>query len=177
MADVVSDSPAEKSGIERGDIIIDFDGKNIKDSRDLPAKVAATPVGEEVKVTVLRDGKEKQLTVTVAKLSSDGPQFGKSSEPAKGKWGLQLHELSPQIEEQFNLQADQGVAVVGVEPGSAAAEAGIRQGDVIIEVNRKAVASVNDVIEKINKAEDKDHLLLLVQRQNGKFYLPLEQQG
>ncbi len=177
VADVVSDSPAEKSGIARGDIIITYDGKTIKDSRDLPAKVAATPVGEKVPVTILRDGKEKELTVTVARLSSDGPQFGKTAEPTKGKWGLQLHELTPQIGEQLQLKTDQGVAVVGVEPDSAAAEAGIRQGDVIIEVNRKAVASVDDVMKNINNAEDKDHLLLLVQRQNGKFYVPLEQQG
>jgi serine protease Do len=177
VADVVSGSPAEKSGIERGDIIIDFDGKTIKESHDLPVKVAATPVGEEVKVTVLRDGKEKQLTVNVAKLTPDGSHFGKSAESDKAKWGLQLHELNPQLEEQLGFQADQGVAVVGVEPDSAAAEAGIRKGDVIIEVNRKAVASVDEVKEKINQADDKDHLLLLVQRQNGKFYVPLEQQG
>ncbi len=127
--------------------------------------------------TVLRDGKEKQLSVTVTKLTSDGPHIGKSEEPGKGRWGLQLHELNPQVEEQLGFQADQGVAVVGVEPDSAAAEAGIRKGDVIIEVNRKAVASVDEVKEKINQADDKDHLLLLVQRQNGKFYVPLEQQG
>jgi serine protease Do len=177
VADVVAESPADKSGIERGDIIVNFNGKNIKDSQDLPAKVAATPVGEEAKVTVLRDGKEKQLVVTVGKLSSDNEHFASSSDSSKGKWGMQLHELSPQIEEQFHLKADQGVAVVGVEPGSAAAEAGIRQGDVIVEVNRKVVASVGDVKEEIKQAEDKDHLLLLVQRQSGKFYVPLEQQG
>jgi serine protease Do len=177
VADVVSGSPAEKSGIERGDIIIAFASRTIKDSHDLPVRVAATPVGEEVPVTVIRDGKETVLTVTVAKLTSDETHFAKSEEAAKGKWGLQLHELNPQVEEQLGLQADKGVAVVGVEPGSAADEAGIRQGDVIIEVNRGAVASVDDVKEKINQADDKDHLLLLVQRQNGKFYVPLEQQG
>jgi len=177
VADVVAGSPAEKSGIKRGDIIIDFNGKSIKESHDLPAKVAATPVGDDVEVTVLRDGKEKQLNVTVAKLTPSGPLFGKSAEPAKGKWGLQLHELNPQIEEQLGLQTEEGVAVVGVEPGSAAAEAGIRQGDVIIEVNRNTVASVDDVKNKIEQSDDKDHLLLLVQRQDGKFYVPLEQQG
>ncbi len=70
MADVVADSPAAKSGIERGDIIINFDGKSIKDSRDLSARVAGTPVGEKVQVTVLRDGDEKELSVTVGKACS-----------------------------------------------------------------------------------------------------------
>ncbi len=99
------------------------------------------------------------------------------SESAKGKWGLKLHDLNSQIEEQFGFKADQGVAVVGVEPDSAAAEAGIRQGDVIVEVNRKPVASVDDVKQQISQAKDKDRLLLLVQRDGGKFYVPLEQQG
>jgi serine protease Do len=177
VADVVADSPAEKSGLKRGDIIVDFDGKNIKDSHDLPVKVAATPVDEEVQITVLRDGKEQQLTVKVGKLASDESALGSSSEPAKGKWGMQLHELSPQMQERFGINADQGVAVVGVEPDSAAAEAGIRQGDVIVEVNRNTVQSIDDVKESISAAKDKDRLLLLVQRQNGKFYIPLEQQG
>ena len=177
VADVVPGSPAAKSGIERGDIITNFAGKTINESHDLPIKVAATPVGEEVLVTVMRDGKEKQLAVTVAKLITEGTHFGTSEESARGKWGLQLQELNPQVEEQLGLQADKGVAVVGVAPGSAADEAGIRQGDVIIEVNRTPVASVGEVKEKINQADDKDHLLLLVQRQNGKFYVPLEQRG
>lgn len=177
VADVVADSPAEKSGIERGDIIVGFDGKDIKDSQDLPVKVASTPVGEKVQITVLREGKQKQLSVKVGKLSSDDTDLGSLSKSEKGKWGLQLHELSPQIEERYGSKADQGVAVVGVAPGSAADEAGIRQGDVIVEVNRKPVASVSDVKEEIKQSEDKDHLLLLVQRQSGKFYVPLEQHG
>ena len=177
VADVIAGSPAEKSGLKRGDIIVDFDGKNIEDSHDLPVKVAATPVDEEVQVTVLRDGKEEQFLVKVGKLSSDETLLGSSSEPAKGKWGMQLHELSPQIEERYGVSADQGVAVVGVDPESAAAEAGIRRGDVIVEVNRNAVKSIDDVKNSISQAKDKDRLLLLVQRQNGKFYVPLEQQG
>jgi serine protease Do len=176
VADVVAGSPAEKSGLKRGDIIVDFDGKNIEDSHDLPVKVASTPVDEEVQVTILRDGKEEQLLVKVGKLSSDETLLGSSSEPAKGKWGMQLHELSPQMEERYGISAEQGVAVVGVDPESAAAEAGIRQGDVIVEVNRDAVKSIDDVKNSINQAKDKDRLLL-VQRQNGKFYIPLEQQG
>ncbi|MGW8194911.1 MAG: DegQ family serine endoprotease [Desulforhopalus sp.] len=177
VADVVPGSPADKSGLQRGDIIVDFNGKNIEDSHDLPAKVAATPVGEQVQVTVLREGHEKQLSVKVGKLSSDETLLGSASEPTKGKWGMQLHELNPQMEERYGISADQGVAVVGIDPDSAAAEAGIRQGDVIVEVNRHAVKSIDDVKKSISQAKDKDRLLLLVQRQNGKFYIPLEQHG
>jgi serine protease Do len=176
VADVVTDSPAAKSGLKRGDIIIDFNGKEIQDSQDLPAKVAATMVGEEVDVTILRDGKEKQIPVVVGKLATEG-SLSETIGAGKGKWGMQLHELSPELKEQYHLNTDQGVAVVGVEPGSAAAEAGIRKGDIIVEVNREPVDSIKDVKDGISQAEDKEHLLLLVQRQDGKFYVPLEQQG
>jgi serine protease Do len=176
VADVVSGSPAKKGGIERGDIIIAYDGKAVKDSHDLPAMVAATPVDKGVTVTVLRHGKEQNLTIQVGKLPSEEVKSENSVQPAKGKWGLQLHELNPQIAHQLRIKADHGVAVVGVEPGSPADEAGIQQGDVIVEVDRHPVKSLNDVKEKIDKSEDKDHLLLLVQRENGKFYVPLEQQ-
>jgi serine protease Do len=177
VSDVGADSPAEKAGIERGDIIIDFDGHIIKDSHDLPAKVAATPVGEKVELTVLRDGKEKQLTVTVGELVDDNSLLGKSDGASKGKWGLQLHDLDEKIAEQLGVDAREGVAIVGVEPGSAAAEAGLRKGDVIVEVNRQAVDSVDAVKEQLRDAEDKDKLLLLVQRDKGKFYVPLELEG
>ena len=175
MADVSPGSPANAAGIVRGDVITSFNGKAVKDSHDLPAMVAATPVNEEVTVKVLRDGKEHRLSVKVGRLPSEPANLDKAAEPAKGKWGLQLHDLSPQIAQQFGIQAGQGVVVVGVEAGSAAHEAGIRPGDVIIEVNRQTVNSVDEVKENINRS--KDRLLLLVQRQNGKRYVPLTQQG
>ena len=177
VSDVSADSPAEKAGIERGDIIINFAGHDIKDSRDLPAKVAATPVGEEVELTVLRDGKEKQLTVSVGELVDDSSLLSKADGASKGKWGLQLHDLDEKMAEQLRVDAQEGVAIVGVEPGSAAAEAGLRKGDVIVEVNRQAVDSVGEVKKQIGKSEDKDKLLLLVQRDKGKFYVPLEMEG
>ena len=177
VADVTADSPAGEGGIQRGDIITAFDGQTIKESHDLPAVVAATPVDKEVAVTVLRDGKERRISVTVGKLSSETAELDRSAEPAKGKWGLQLHDLSPEIARQFGLEADRGVVVVGIASDSPAQSAGMRKGDVIVEVNRKSVNSVAELKETIRNSEDKDRLLLLVQRQNGKFYVPLSQQG
>jgi serine protease Do len=177
VADVIPGSPAAKGGIKRGDIIIAYDGKPVKDNHDLPARVAATPVDGKVMVTVLRNGKKRQLPVKVGKLALEEAKLEQTAQPTEDKWGLQLHDLSPQIGHQFRLQADQGVVVVGVEPGSPAYEAGIQPGDLIVEVNRQPVNSVAEVKKNINKSKQKDHLLLLVQRQNGKFYVPLEQQG
>ena len=177
VADVKADSPAQKAGIERGDIIINYNGQEIKDSHDLPVKVAATPVGEEVELTVLRDGKEKQLLLSVGELAADDSFHGKPDSASKGKWGLQLHDLDENVAKQLRLDVQEGVAIVGVEPGSAASEAGLRKGDVIIEVNRHVVDSVSAVKKQLGDAQDKDKLLLLVQRENNKFYVPLEMEG
>ena len=177
VADVTPDSPAAKAGIERGDIIINFDDHKIKDSRDLPAKVAATPVGEEVELTVLRDGRKKQLKVSVGELAADGSFHGKADATDRGKWGLQLHDLDENVAKQLRVESQDGVAIVGVEPGSAASAAGLRKGDIIVEVNRKAVDSVSEVKKQLRDSQDKDKLLLLVQRENGKFYVPLEAKG
>ncbi len=177
VADVTPGSPAEKGGLKRGDIIVAFDGKDVEDHQGLPAMVAATPVDEKVTVMVMRDGKERRLSVKVGKLPSDTAKLDKTARPTKGRWGLRLHDLTPEIGQQMRLQADQGVVVVGVEPGSPAYKAGIRKGDVIVEVNRQPVTSVDEVKENIGKSKKKDNLLLLVQRKGGKMYVPLEQQG
>ena len=177
VADVTPGSPAEKGGIKRGDVIVSYDGKQVEGHHVLPAMVAATPVDEKVTVAVLRDGKQRQLSVRVGKLPSETAGLDKSARPAKGRWGLQLHDLTPEIGQQFRLKAEQGVVVVGVEPGSPADEAGIRQGDVIVEVNRQPVNSVDEIKENIGKSKDKNNLLLLVERKGGKMYVPLAQQG
>jgi serine protease Do len=177
VSDVVTGSPAAKAGIERGDIIVGYNGKEIKASHDLPTMVAATPVDEKVTVTVLRDGKERKLPVTVGKLSSEEEGLEQASHEAKGKWGLQLHDQDSQLGQRFGPKTEEGVVVVGVEPGSPADEAGIQKGDVLIEVNRQPVNSVDEVKERIKDSKNEERLLVLVQRQNGKFYIPLEQQG
>ena len=130
-----------------------------------------------MQLTVLRDGKEKQLLLSVGELAADDSFHGKPDSASKGKWGLQLHDLDETVAKQLRLDVQEGVAIVGVEPGSAASEAGLRKGDVIIEVNRHVVDSVSAVKKQLGDAQDKDKLLLLVQRENNKFYVPLEMEG
>ena len=178
VADVNPDTPAAKAGIQRGDVIVAFNGKEVPDSQSLPAMVAATPVGQEAAVTVKRQGQTLQLPVKIAELPSPRADNGEPAgtvQPAKEKWGLQLRDLNPQIAAQLHLNSEQGVVVVGVKPGSPAAESGIHQGDVILEVNRQPVNSVTDLLSQINGTKDKAQLLLLVQRQNGKLFIPLQE--
>jgi serine protease Do len=181
VADVTADGPAAKAGIQRGDVIISYNGKEVADSHDLPVLVAATPVGQEATLTVLRNGEKLSLSVKVGQLPGEraenaGVPEG-SLQPAREKWGLQLRDLDPETAGQLHLPSDKGVAVVGVKPGSPAEDAGIQQGDVILEVNRRPVSNVKEVLEKINDSKDKDRLLLLVQRGNGKLFVPLERVG
>jgi len=174
VADVVSGGPAEKAGIKRGDVIVGFEGKPVSDSHELPALVAATPVGTEVTVTVVREGKEQQLQAKIAPMEADETASNEPRQPAQGKWGLQLQDLNPQLAKQLGLNFDQGAVIVGVQPGSPAGQAAIQQGEVIIEVNRQPVKSVKEVKEAIAKAGDKNTLLLLVQGEKGKHYIVLK---
>ncbi|MFQ5532421.1 MAG: DegQ family serine endoprotease [Candidatus Methylomirabilales bacterium] len=177
VGDVVSESPAEKAGIRRGDVIVAFNDEAVKGARDLPRMVAATPVGEGATITILRDGTEHEIPVMVGKYPSETAKSEDSTKPAKGKWGMMLKDLNPRIADKLGLTDDHGVAVAGVRRGSPADLAGIRQGDVILEVNRQPASSVKEVKELFAKAGDEETLLLLVKRDRGSFYVALEKKA
>jgi serine protease Do len=168
VAQVVSGSPAEKAGIEQGDVIVEFDGKDIGDSKDLPRIVASTPVGKAVTIKLSRDGKVLDRQVNVGEMEEKGEVAKAPS--TKKSLGIVVQDLTPEIAKGFGLKKNSGVVVTGIEPGSPAADAGIRAGDVIREVNRKPVKDVQDFIQKIEKAKDQDNVLLFLQRgQNNLF--------
>ncbi len=172
VADVVSGGPADRAGIKRGDVIVSFDGKEVRDSQHLPAMVAATPVGGEVSVKVLRASKEKDFRVKVAKLESPDLRPSASDEPSQSRWGMELRDLSPETAKRQGLE-DGGVVVVNVQPGSAADKASIQRGDIILEADRKPVHSVQELKKAIADSGDKDSLLLLVQRDNARIFVAL----
>ena len=173
VADVVAGSPAEKAGIERGDVIVSYNGNQVKDSHDLPAMVASTPVGDEATVTVLRNGREKKLDIRIARLESDRAESGEPDDQSQGKLGLMLQDVTPKVARQMGLKVDHGALVTNVQPGSPADAAGIREGDVILEVGHKKVESAEEVKDRIAGSDDKGPILLLVQRDRGKIYIAL----
>lgn len=175
VSEVRPNSPAEKAGIERGDLIMTFNGEAIDDSRDLAATVAATPVGDDTEVLVLRNGREKTLSLTVGALPTEGVAASENDRSSRGEWGLQLQELTPEMARAQGLDDGQGVRVVAVQPGSPAAEAGLRPGDILLQVNRRAVGSIDDVKAAI-AANDDDELLLLVKRQQGNLFVALSKE-
>ena len=166
VADVTTDSPADKGGLERGDVIVGYDGHTVKENADLPLLVANTKAGTKVPIDVVRDGKTRTLTVEIAKL--DEPEI--VSGPAatkKGKWGMALRELTPEERDRMRLKAGEGVIVAGVRPDSPAADAGVREGDVILEVNRTPVKTVDELKKAIATVTEDKPLLLLLRRNNG----------
>lgn len=171
VADVVPGGPADKAGIKRGDLIISYDGNSVGDSHDLPALVAVTPVDKEASLTVIRDGKEHKISARIARLESAGTKLAAAKESAQGKLGLQVQDLNTQMARKLGIDADHGVVVANVEPGSPADRASIRQGDVIVEVNRKTVKSVSDLKEEIAKAPNGDSVLLFVKNEQGSRYV------
>jgi serine protease Do len=173
VSEVAKDSPAAKAGLRQGDVIVGFNGQSIKSAHDLPAVVAKTPAGEEVMVTLRRDGKTQKVPVTVGKLPSEKVVSEESSQAAQSQWGLQLQDVTPQMARQRGLADESGVMVVGVQPGSPAERAGLRRGDVIREVNHRPVRSMQEMRDAIAKADQQDALLLLVQRDQGSIFMAM----
>jgi len=163
VAQVVSGSPAEKAGIEQGDVIVEFDGKEIGDSQDLPRTVASTPVGKSVTVKVSRGGKLMDHQVKLGEMEEKGVEVAEASTSQKSL-GITVQNVTPEIAKGFGLKKEAGVLVARVEPGSPAADAGIQKGDVISEVNRKPIKDVEDFAKKVENAKGQESLLLLIQR-------------
>jgi serine protease Do len=173
VANVSKDGPAEKAGVKVGDVIVEFDGKPVKDSADLPIIVARTPVDKKVRMKVLRDKNEVTLSVAVGELKDEEVV---ASAPEKGELGMTVQKLTPQLAENLGLEKPEGVVVTAVEPGSAADDAGIRRGDVILEVDRKPVRGVEEYRKAISGSRKGRGVLFLVRRGESTLFLALKPQ-
>jgi serine protease Do len=177
VASVQKNSPAEKAGIKRGDIIVKFAGQPVREEHDLPEIVAETPVDKTVSVEVLRGGKLETLQVKVGELKDTEVANVKGEQPS-GDWGLQVAPNSAELARQYNLQTDKGVVIRGVHPDSPAADAGLQPGDVLLEINHHKVDSIQQFLDEASRSKkQKNPVLLLVQRGNLSMFLTLKPQG
>jgi serine protease Do len=166
VAKVFEGDPADKAGIKANDIIIAVDGKPVKTSRELTGTIADIPVGKKTPITILRDGKEKTVKVKIAK-RDDSERLARRQPEKNGELGIRFAEMTPEMAKRFgHSETEKGVLVVGVASGSKAAEAGIRQGDLVKEVNRKPVTSVSRLRAELKKD---NKIQLLVKRPNAGF--------
>jgi serine protease Do len=167
VSSVQKDSPAAKAGVEPGDVIVKFEGKDIAVSSDLPPLVAQLMPGSKVTLGVWRDGKMKELTATVGEITDNATLASAKAEAGKGKLGVAVRPLSP--EEKKSGEVANGVVVEDV--AGAAARAGVRQGDVIVAVNNVPVKSPEQLRELIGKAGKT--IALLVQREDARIFIPV----
>jgi serine protease Do len=172
VADVMEDAPASEAGIEVGDVIVEFDGHAVNESTELPLVVARTPIGKKVDVKIVRRGKTKNLTVEVAELKDE--EVAAASTESE-EYGLSVQTLTPEIAESLGIdQGTQGVVVARVDPGSAADDAGIQRGDVILEVNRETVEGLADYRKALKNVGKGKSVLFLVRRGTNTIFLALK---
>ncbi|WP_106743825.1 Do family serine endopeptidase [Yoonia maritima] len=176
--------PAEDAGMLSGDVIVNFDGIAIEDTRELVRIVGNSPVGKEVPVEVLRNGDMAELTVVLGRReTSEAVAFPVSEEVEEAPeaaeiLGLTLSEITEELVEQYGLNVDSGLVITGINPSSEAASKGLIEGDVITEAGQQEVASVVDLEDRIEEAKDggRKSLLMLVRRGGDPRFvaLPLE---
>jgi serine protease Do len=167
VSNVAPGGPAERAGIQRGDVIVEFAGRPISDSHQLPALVAEARVGSSARLTVLRSGARRQIDVTIASLPDEPERrlssSGDESRDETARWGLAVTDITPQLARGHRLARDHGVVVTNVEPAGPAAEAGIQPGDIVREVDRATIESSAELRDAL-RASRRDNVLVLVQR-------------
>lgn len=175
VADVIEGSPADKAGIKSGDIIVSYNGKDIKNRDVLPKLVAATEVGKKVKVGIIRDGKRIDLEVVVGELQDETIVASKKPDVEKD-FGLVVQNITPEIARHLKLKDTRGVIVTEVQPDSPANNADIREGDIIIKIGKKTIRNVNDFKEALKKANIKEGIVIFLRRENITFYTVLREE-
>ena len=175
VAKVLPDSPAEKAGFQVGDVVLSFDGKKIVRSSNLPPVVGITPVGKNVKVEILRNGKKKKLTVNLGELPDQDAKIASAAEPetsSDNKLNIVVSDLTD--EQRSNLEIkENGVLVTNVSSGPAR-KAGVRRGDVVLMINNADVKDTNHFKEIVDNLPTGKSVPLLVQRRGGPVFLALK---
>lgn len=175
ISNVMKGSPAEKAGIKHGDIIVKLNGQNVKSPVEFRNEVSSKSPGTKLNVTITRDGKEEKISVTTAELQDDSAGGGLTlpdGDRNTEKLGLTVKNISKELAERFDIDAEEGVVVVEVDPNSDAARAGIQPGHVITGVNTKSISNVTE----FNKAimSSRSRVLLRITDGQMHYFVPLK---
>ena len=182
ISDVLKDSPAQKSGVMKGDVVLEYDGKRIEERSQFVKLVGNTQVGKKVPLVVLRNKEKKTLWITIGEVAEKKIAQGKTAPGAEesNTWGFAVQEISRAMAEKVGLPDDTGVMITEVEPGSAAQQKGLQAGDVIIEVEHNPIKDLAEFRKLIEPYKKKKTLLLTVRQKANEyhtFYVVLEKKG
>jgi len=173
ITQVDPDSPGAKAGLQIGDVITEVDGQKITDAGELQVVVGQKQPGTKITLTLLRDGKTMTVPVTLEALGNHSGENGGASGEGQGKirWGLGISNLTPDVRQQIQAPSDlHGAVIEQVQPGSSADNAGLQQGDVILEVNRHKVQSASDVQQALASVPKGQDALVLVWANGGNTF-------
>jgi len=171
VADVFKGDPADKAGLKSGDIVTEVNGKKIKTTHELLMMIAGFRVGETIKIKILRDGQEKELSITVAERKEQAEIA--ATQDGGEAFGMTVQEITPEIAKHLGLTQKKGIIVVDVQDGSVADEAGIQPQDIILQVNKVSVTTLKEYIREIRKSGDKNGILLRIKRGKSAFFVTL----
>ncbi|KUK27644.1 MAG: Protease Do [Acetothermia bacterium 64_32] len=173
VADVVEGSPADEAGLRAGDVIVSVDGVPVGSTDELQTEIMYRRVGEEVEIGIVRDGQSLTLPVTLGERPGEEELSGMApSEEGVEKFGITVKAITPELAQRYGLDTVRGVVVTDVEPGSKAYWGGVEEGDVILEVNRQPINSIQDWNQVVSQlSEDEDVLLTVLREGRTRFLL------
>jgi serine protease Do len=171
VADVVKDSPAEKAGLKRGDVVISLNGKPVEDSTSLRNMVSAAAPGKSVELKIIREGKEQSVAVTLAEFKER--KAVKKVEYNNVLKGLTMQELTASLREQIGVPENMNGVVITDIGADSPAQGILQAGDVVLEVNRHDIKNLSDYDQLVSKIGEKDSVLLLIYREGGTIYITL----
>ena len=176
VGEVFKGDPADKAGIKPKDIIVEVNGNKISDSRDLSRLIADVAVGNKVAVKIIRNGKEKILYPVIAKRTDDKETSATKKEGGtESDFGITVTDITPEIADRYGIEDTQGVVIVKVYPDSKGGEAGLINGDVIKEINRKSIHNVKEYKKRLRELKDEKKLRILIRRKAIFMIIELEQ--
>jgi len=176
VTEVAEKSPAAEAGVKAGDIIVEYNGKNVPKSHDFPGVIADTPPGQKISLKIFREKKEQVIGIRIGELADDS-DTNQQAEARDPELGLRVQRITPEAARRLGLNSAKGVLVVEVQPGSPADQVGIEPADVIREVNQRPVTNVKEFERATRQGRRGDRILLLVQRGDNAVFFAVKRKS